>query len=142
MSSVAQESLVNEKTRELCVSFLLVPGFLWLRRKIDTFLADDSAKTLYRNLAEKGEHLQHKQQQGVRLSPEEIADYEKERDALVGNPVAAAFIEAQQNLHQVQETVNQYISKTLELGRVPSAEEMEEAGCCGGGGGHSCGCSH
>ena len=51
-----------------------------------------------------------------------------------------ALIEAQQNLHEVQETVNQYISKTLELGRVPSDEEME--GCCGGGGGHSCGCSH
>jgi cell fate (sporulation/competence/biofilm development) regulator YlbF (YheA/YmcA/DUF963 family) len=143
MSTVAQESLVNEKTRELCESILQDPGYQGLRRKIDTFLADDSAKALYRNLAEKGEHLQHKQQQGVRLSPEEIADYEKERDALVANPVAAAFIEAQQNLHQVQETVNQYISKTLELGRVPSAEEMEESGCCGGnGGGHSCGCSH
>ena len=51
----------------------------------------------------------------------------------------SGFIEAQQNLHEVQETVNQYISKTLELGRVPSDEEME--GCCGGGG-HSCGCSH
>src|SRR5207244_6457118 len=66
-------------------------------------------------------------------SQEEIAAYEKERDALVANSVAAGFIEAQQNLHEVQETVNQYISKTLELGRVPSEEEME--GCCGGGGG-------
>ena len=139
-TAVAQESLVNQKTRELCESILQDSGYQGLRRKIDTFLADDSAKQLYRNLAEKGEHLQHKQQQGVRLSPEEIAEYEKERDALVANPVAAGFIEAQQNLHQVQETVNQYISKTLELGRVPSEEEME--GCCGGGGGLSCGCSH
>jgi len=140
MSTVAQESLVQQKTRELCESILQDSGYLGLRRKIDTFLSNENAKQLYRNLAEKGEHLQHKQQQGVRLSPEEIADYEKERDALVADPIAAGFIEAQQNLHQVQETVNQYISKTLELGRVPSAEEME--GCCGGEGGHSCGCSH
>lgn len=131
---------MNQKTRELCESILQDPGYLGLRRKIDMFLADDGAKELYRNLAEKGEHLQHKQQQGVRLAQEEIAAYEKERDALVANPVASGFIEAQQNLHEVQETVNQYISKTLELGRVPSEEEME--GCCGGDGGHSCGCSH
>ena len=139
-TAVAQDNLVNQKTRELCESILQDPGYQGLRRKIDTFLSDDRAKQLYRNLAEKGEHLQHKQQQGVSLSPEEIAAYEKERDALVANPVAAGFIEAQQNLHQVQETVNQYISKTLELGRVPSEEEME--GCCGEGGGHGCGCSH
>jgi cell fate (sporulation/competence/biofilm development) regulator YlbF (YheA/YmcA/DUF963 family) len=137
MSTVAQESSVSQKTRELCESILQDPGYLGLRRKIDSFLADDGAKKLYRDLSEKGEYLQHKQQQGARLSPEEIADYEKDRDALVANPIAAGFIEAQQNLHQVQETVNQYISKTLELGRVPTEEELEGGGC-----GHGCGCSH
>src|SRR4051812_17593426 len=140
MSTVAQESSVAQKTRELCESILQDPGYLGLRRKIDTFLADDGAKKLYRDLAEKGEYLQHKQQQGSRLSPEEITDYEKDRDAVVANPIAAGFIEAQQNLHQVQETVNQYLSKTLELGRVPTEEEMSSGGdCCGD---HGCGCSH
>src|SRR6476620_6022414 len=103
MSTVAQESLVNQKTRELCESILQDPGYQGLRRKIDTFLSDENAKRLYRNLAEKGEHLQHKQQQGVKLSSEEIAEYEKERDALVANPIASGFIEAQQNMHEVQE---------------------------------------
>lgn len=133
----AQESSVSEKTRELCESILNDPGYQGLRRKIDTFLADERAKELYRNLAEKGEHLQHKQQQGVQLSREEIAAYEKDRDALTANPVASGFIEAQQNLHKVQETVSQYVSKTLELGRVPTEEDMEEGGC-----GTGCGCAH
>ena len=100
-----------------------------MRDNVETFLADDKAKELYRNLAEKGEHLQHKQQQGVHLAPEEIAAYEKDRDALTANSVAAGFIEAQQAMHQVQESVNQYISKTHELGRLPTDEEME--GSCG-----------
>ena len=139
MSTLTQEreSSVSLKTRELCESILNDPGYQGLRQKIETFLADDRAKQLYRTLAEKGEHLQHKQQQGVNLSPEEIADYEKDRDALVANPVAAGFIEAQQNMHKVQETVNQYVSKTLELGRVPTDEEMDGGGC-----GTGCGCSH
>lgn len=108
-----------------------------LRRKIETFLADEGAKELYRNLAEKGEHLNHKQQQGVQLSPGEIKEYEKERDALFANPIAAGFVQAQQDMHKVQETVGQYVSKTLELGRVPTDEEMDGGGC-----GHGCGCSH
>ena len=128
---------MNQKTRELCESILQDPGYQGVRRKIDTFLADSRAKEMYRNLAEKTEHLQHKQQQGVRLSAEEIADYEKERNALEANPIVAGFMEAQQNLHSVQETVNQYISKTLELGRVPNEDEMDSGGC-----GHGCGCSH
>ena len=73
MSITAQDSTVTAKTRELCEAILQDPLYMGLRRKIDTFLANDSAKELYRNLAEKGEHLQHKQQQGVRLAPEEIA---------------------------------------------------------------------
>jgi cell fate (sporulation/competence/biofilm development) regulator YlbF (YheA/YmcA/DUF963 family) len=139
MSISAQEnaSAVVSKTRELCETILSDPGYVGMRRKIETFLANEQAKELYRNLAEKGEHLQHKQQQGVQLSPGEIADYEKDRDALVGNPIAAGFIEAQQSMHQVQESVNQYISKTLELGRVPTEEELDGGGC-----GHGCGCSH
>jgi len=136
MTATAQDTAVTAKTRELCEAILQDPEYLGMRQKIETFLADDKAKELYRNLAEKGEHLQHKQQQGVQLAPEEIAAYEKGRDSLVGNPVAAGFIEAQQAMHQVQESVNQYISKTLELGRLPSDEEME------GGCGHGCGCSH
>ena len=138
MTITAEETTVSLKTRELCESILNDPGYQGLRRQIDTFLADERAKELYRNLAEKGEHLNHKQQQGVQLSREEIAEYEKERDSLFSNPVASAFVEAQQNLQKVQESVSQYVSKTIELGRVPTEEELESGG--GGGCGSGCGC--
>lgn len=138
MSTVATESLVAQKTRELCEAILNDPTYTMQKRRIETFLANDSAKAAYQSLAEKGEHLNHKQQQGVRLSPEEIADYEKDRDALVANPIAAGFIEAQREMHKVQEEVNQYVSKTLEIGRVPTEEEMSDGGGCGSG----CGCHH
>lgn len=138
MSTVATESLVAQKTRELCEAILNDPTYTMQKRRIETFLADDRAKAAYQSLAEKGEHLNHKQQQGVRLSQEEIADYEKDRDALVANPIAAGFIEAQREMHKVQEEVNQYVSKTLEMGRVPTEEEMNDGGGCGSG----CGCHH
>lgn len=137
MPVTATDSDVIKKTRELCESILNHPEFKDLRRNIDTFMASEGAKEEYQALVEKGDHLNHKQQQGVRLTQEEISEYEAQRDKVVNNPVSAAFIRAQQEVHEIQESVNKYLSKTFELGRVPSDEELDGGGC-----GHGCGCHH
>jgi hypothetical protein len=51
--------------------------------------------------------------------------------------VARDFLDAQQELHQVHTSINQYISKTLELGRLPTEADMDSGEC-----GHDCGCGH
>lgn len=137
MALTAEDNSISLKTRELCQSILDHPDFQALRRSIDSFLADDHAKLAYQGLMERGEELHHKQHQGVQLSQGEIDDYESMRKQVVSNPVSSAFLRAQQEVHEVQETINKYVSKTLELGRVPSSEEMSE-GSCGSG----CGCHH
>jgi cell fate (sporulation/competence/biofilm development) regulator YlbF (YheA/YmcA/DUF963 family) len=86
---------------------------------------------------EKGDALQHKQQMGLPLDGGEIAEFEKNREALLNNPVATNFLTAQQQMHKIQESVMQYVSKTFELGRVPEAEDFPAEGC-----GPSCGCGH
>lgn len=137
MPLTAVDSPIVQKTRELCQSILEHPEFQSVRSRIDQFMADESAKTDYQNLVEQGDMLNHKQQQGVRLSQEEISSYETQRDRVVNNPLAAGFIQAQQEVHEIQESVNKYLTKTLELGRVPSAEDLDGGGC-----GHGCGCHH
>ena len=127
---------ISQKTRELCQLIIDQPDFRALRERIDTFMADTEAKSQYRTVVEKGEALNHKQHQGVVLADTEIADFEREREALVNNPVARDFLDAQEALHQLQESVNQYLTKTFELGRVPSEEDF------GGNCGHGCGCHH
>ena len=86
---------------------------------------------------EKGDALQQKQQMGMPLDNGEIAEFEKNRDSLLNNPVAADFLTAQQQMHKIQESVMQYVSKTFELGRVPALEDFPAEGC-----GPSCGCGH
>ena len=47
-------------------------------------------------------------------------------------------MDAQRTLEGIQKQIGSYVSMTLELGRVPTDEEIEESnsgGCCGGGGG-------
>jgi cell fate (sporulation/competence/biofilm development) regulator YlbF (YheA/YmcA/DUF963 family) len=135
MQTATDTSTLLGKTKELCQAILDEPTYQTVRRQIDTFLADDDAKARYQSVVEKSELLHHKQHNGIALSPEEIADFEAERAALLESPVARGFLQAQEQLHHIQQTVQHYVTKTLELGRVPTEEDFDSCG-------HGCGCSH
>ena len=137
MQTTIEESPVMQKTRELCQTILEQPNMQSIRQRIDAFMGDDKTRSQYDNVVNKGQALQQKQQMAVALSGEEIADFEQHRDDLMKNPVAKNFMDAQEELHQVQQSVHQYVNKTLELGRLPSEEEMNGGGC-----GSGCGCGH
>ena len=137
MQTTIEESTVTQKTRELCEAILEQPEYQAARKNIEAFLADDKSRAQYDGLTIKGQALQQKQQQALPLTGEEISAFEKERDALLANPVARGFLDAQEQMHEFQETVNQLLSKTLELGRVPNPEETDSGGC-----GSGCGCHH
>ena len=111
-----------------------------IRQRIDSFMGDEQAQAQYEAVVNKGQELQQKQQMSEQLSPEEISAFEQQRDSLLKNQVARGFIDAQEELHEVKHSVHQLINKTLELGRLPTEEELNGGGCGGGGG--SCGCSH
>lgn len=127
------------KTKEMCEAIAQDIEFVALQGQVERFLADDAAKLQYQSVHEKGEELHQKQHAGVELSETEISGFEEARDALMNNEVARDFMEAQQSLQTLQQTIGKYVGMTLELGRVPEPEDMEQAdggGCCGGG----CGC--
>jgi cell fate (sporulation/competence/biofilm development) regulator YlbF (YheA/YmcA/DUF963 family) len=133
---------VETKTRELCeaiVEHLQTGG---IKQRIDTFLADASARGAYEGLMSKGQALQEKQHNGQALEPAEISAFESDRDALLKNPVASGFLDAQEEMHELQSSVKKTVAKTVELGRIPTAEELAEGGGCCGGGGHDHGHSH
>ncbi len=136
METTIQESdLLTQKIEELCHTLLEQPEVRSIRERLDAFAADSAAQKQYETLSERGEYLQHKQQQGSQLTDQEIAEFEKNREEFFNNPIAKGFVDAQQQMHKVQDTVSKYVSKTLESGRVPSPDEMESGSC-----GHGCGC--
>lgn len=137
MLTQSEQNLVLEKTRELCATILAQPNMGSIRKKIDTFMADDKSRADYESLMAKGQELHEKQHRSLPLSGEEVGAFEKQREAVLNNPVARGFLDAQQALHQLQETVTQQVTKTLELGRMPTKEDFE-SGSCGSG----CGCHH
>jgi len=137
MQTTLEETPVVQKTKELCQAILEQPNMQSIRQRIDAFMGDEKSRTQYDNLVAKGQALQQKEQSSTPLSREEINDFEKQREAVFNNPVARNFLDAQEELHNVQETIHQYVNKTLELGRMPTDEDLGGGSC-----GHGCGCHH
>ena len=136
MTTTTEETVIMQKTRELCDTIVAQPEFQALQRQIAQFMNDAEAKSQYEAVVERGDILQQKQQMGAPLEDNEIAEFNKHRDVLVNNPVARGFLDAQQAMQDVQKTIGQYVAKTFELGRTPTEEDM--SGCCSDHGG--CGC--
>ena len=126
---------VESKTRELCEAIIEHLETGGIRKRIDTFLADASTRGQYESLMNKGQALQEKQHNGQTLEPTEISKFEQERDALLKNPVAVGFLDAQEEMHELQHLVQKHVGKTIELGRIPTADDLSSGSC-----GHGCGC--
>src|SRR6059036_3225312 len=101
MQAIVEETPLILKTRELCQAILDQPDMLSIRERIDSFMADEKTRSQYDSLMVKGQALQQKQQMSLPLTGEEISDFEQHREALLTNPVAKGFLDAQEELHQV-----------------------------------------
>ena len=72
----------------------------------------------------------------MELGEAEISAFEQAREELLQNTTVTDFMSAQKELQSIQKTIGQMVGLTLELGRVPTADDIEAAsggGCCGGG---------
>ena len=127
---------IETKTNELCEAILKEIHSGGIRTRIDTFMSDATARGAYEALMSRGQALQEKQHHGQPLDPTEIAAFEKDRDALLKNPVASGFLDAQEEMNELQTSVKKKVAKSIELGRIPTMEELSEGGSCGSG----CGC--
>ena len=141
MSMLADDSVVMEKTRELCATIVGHPDFGLLQEKVEGFLGDEWARVQFRSVQDRGLELQRRRQAGVELSDREVGEWEAARDELLRNDLIRSFVEARGQLENLQRAIGRYVGMTLELGRVPQAEDFaEEDDCCGGHTQGSCGC--
>jgi len=128
---------IGEGTNQLCEAIVNQDGFPELYKKIDAFINDEKLKYEYSTLNDRGALLQQKQQAGMEIAEEEIAEFEKLREEFMANPVAIQFIEAQNEVQQVQDRIHQVIAKAFEIGKVPQSEDFD---LCSDGFGN-CGCN-
>ncbi len=140
-----QDTPVIAKTKALCEALVAQESYRTLKGKLDAFVEDQEAQLMYQALSDHQSRLVEKQESGVQLTEDEIREFEDKREKLLMHPVAGGFVEAQQGFEELRDTIVRYVTKTFELGRVPTDDEVKpQGGCCGGGGGcggGGCGCS-
>ena len=142
MSFLADDSPIMNKTCDLCGLITEDAEFADIQKDVEAFFADDSARENFLKIQEWGEELNQKQRAGLALDDKEVSEFEAARTGLLENPLASNFISAQQTLQTLQGMIGKYIAMTMELGRVPTKDDLaaQNSGCCGGGGGGGCGC--
>ena len=137
MSNSSDETPILNKIRELCGVIAAQPDFAEIGRKIESFMNDPAARELYEKVLEHQERLASIQENGTDISDRDFALFEVERDKLVANPIARGFLEAQHSMREIRETVNKYVAKTFEVGRIPEVDDFDECGeSCDSCGGH------
>jgi cell fate (sporulation/competence/biofilm development) regulator YlbF (YheA/YmcA/DUF963 family) len=124
----------------LCAAIVADPEIQSAREAAESFLADEQAVALYRDVMNLGRTLEQRHRSGVELEAEDLSRFQMLQDQADQHEGIQAFMAAQDALQSVANAVNGYVTKTLEKGRVPELEEVMGGGCCGGGGCGSGGC--
>lgn len=135
MKNNSAESVVAKKTRELCQAILDEPAFETCRGKMEAFFSNEAVRSQYDQLREKGSEMHQKQHEGVEPTADEIREFEQLKKTFMANPVGRGFLDAQKEMGEIHESVNQHLIKTFELGRIPTAADLAEEACEPG-----CGC--
>ncbi|HMO05823.1 MAG TPA: YlbF family regulator [Kiritimatiellia bacterium] len=133
--SIAQETPLIAKTKELCATILEQPGYAQMKQHIIDFLRNEEARGLYETLCDRQEVLSQKQENGQMITEEEDNAFGELEEKFLAMPVAENFIKAQRQMHKIEKTVSEYVRKTFELGRVPEESDFSSGSC-----GPSCGC--
>ncbi len=136
--STALAPAISAQVEALCAAIAADPEIQSARNAAETFLADEQGVSLYRDVMTLGRSLEQRHRSGAELEPTEVSRFQSLQDQADQHEGIQSFMAAQDSLQNVATTVNTFIAKTLEKGRVPAPEEvMGDGGCCNSGG---CGC--
>ena len=93
MEVLSPNSVILEKTRELCSLILQSGEYKENVTKIEAFFSNEEAQVEYRSFAKLGEDLHQKQHAGE-ITDEDIASYEAKLAELKSTEVTAEFMGA------------------------------------------------
>ena len=97
------------------------------KAKIGLFFQNPEATKLFEEVNAYGEELRNKHLAGMPPTEEEISKFDTLRENVVKNDAARGFLEARQTIDELLNTINHYLGMSIDLGRAPTPEEIEEA---------------
>lgn len=108
----------------LCDALASDPEFQEMRQSLEDFKKDEVAGKQLKALTAMGNVIRAKQARKEELIPREVEEFEALRTDFMSNPVAAAYVDSQEQLLNTRKFVAHYISKTIERGQTPDFQEI------------------
>lgn len=134
--NAAIDPVIASHIEALCAAIAADPEVQSARNDAESFLADEQAVALYRDVMTLGRSLEQRHRSGAEMEPDEVTRFQSLQEQADGNDTIQSFMAAQDLLQDVANKVNGFVTKTLEKGRVPTHDEVfGQAGC-----GTGCGC--
>jgi cell fate (sporulation/competence/biofilm development) regulator YlbF (YheA/YmcA/DUF963 family) len=127
---------IEERLQALCATIAADADVQAAREQAESFLTDEAGVTLLRNLMTMSRDINGRQHHGEEVSDEEVQQLVELKAEADGHAGIRSFHEAQDVLQTIVDSVNGFVTKTVERGRVPTHDEVFGGGSCGAG----CGC--
>ena len=130
---------LGDKIRELCEALLEDDNVVSAREQVAGFMNNPAAAAGYAKLAGMSDQLQRKEMGGEAITEAEGQAFEELRKVTLSEPAVQSFMQARGMLQEIESFIMAYVSRTLELGRIPRENELSQQSS-GGGCGEGCGC--
>ena len=118
---------LRSATEALCNLLAKEDKVVASKAKIGLFVQNPEATKLFEEVNAYGEELRNKHLAGMPPTEEEISKFDALRENVIKNDAARGFLEARQTIDELLNTINHYLGMSIDLGRAPTPEEIEEA---------------
>lgn len=127
MNTTPLQQDLLDATTSLCNILAQSPHIIAAKARIGLFFQNPEATKLFEEVNAYGEELRSKHLAGMPPTEEEIEKFDKLREAVVENEFARGFLEGRQSVDNLLATINQYLGMSIDMGRAPTPEEVEES---------------
>lgn len=124
MKFFTENSPAYQHLKGLCDALAADPDFQEMRQNIAEFKKDEIAHKQLSALTSMGNVIRAKQARKEELIPKEVEEFEALRTEFLSNPVAAAFVDSQEQILNTRQFITHFISKTIAQGKCPELQEI------------------
>lgn len=117
---------LRSKLEDLCSAMLGSGEIEQYNKQIQQFEQDQTARELFDRVADWEEELHNRQHNGEDITDSDIDKLEELQQQMLENELCREFLEVQDAIQEMMLTVEQYLAAALELGRIPTKDEVGE----------------
>jgi cell fate (sporulation/competence/biofilm development) regulator YlbF (YheA/YmcA/DUF963 family) len=129
MENIPQK--IKDQITDLCQTIIQDSKIKADRAKLEAFQNNPRAKEIYQEYSNLLVELDDKKEAGKTITAAEESRIVAIEDKLDSDPVAAAFMEANNDLHELGEYIQVALSKAINQGRLAKSEDFtNENDCC------------